>query len=70
MWGWGIEEGGRGGNKFKKIGRWKTLTWSVEEKNRKKDVYFVCDFNVKWLKDSTFLCCIDVLLSVEGELFW
>jgi hypothetical protein len=25
-------------------------------------------FNGKWLKDSSFLCCIDVLLSVEGRV--
>jgi hypothetical protein len=29
-------------------------------------MYFVCDFNGTWLKDSNFLCCIDVLLSVKS----
>jgi hypothetical protein len=66
MWGKGIEEGGRGGNKLKIFGRWKILTWSVEEKNGERNVYFVCDSNGRWLKDSTFVCCMDVILSVEG----
>jgi hypothetical protein len=68
MWGKGIEEGGRGGNKLKIFGRWKTLTWSVEEMNGERNVYFVCDYNGRWLKDSTFVCCIDVTLSVEGKI--
>jgi hypothetical protein len=48
------------------FGRWRTLTWSVEERNRKRSMYFVCDFNGRRLKDLSLLCCIDVLLSVEG----
>jgi hypothetical protein len=32
-------------------------------------MYFVCDFNGKWLKDSSILCCISILLkSVEGRI--
>jgi len=64
----GIKEGGRGGNKLKIFGRWRTFIWSVEEKNAERNVYFVCDSNGRWLKDSTFLCHIDVLLSVEGRV--
>jgi hypothetical protein len=30
--------------------------------------YFVCDFNKRWLKDSNFLCCTNVQLSVEGGI--
>jgi len=45
MWGKGIEEGGRGGNKLKIFGRWKTLIWSVKERNGERNVYFVCDYN-------------------------
>jgi hypothetical protein len=68
MWGKGIEEGGREGNKLKIFGTWKILTWSVEEKNGERNVYFVCDFNGRWLKDSAFVCCMDVILSVEGRI--
>jgi hypothetical protein len=31
-------------------------------------MYFVCDFNGRWLKDLNFLYCFDVLLSVEGNV--
>jgi hypothetical protein len=68
MWGRGIEEGGRRGNKLKIFGRWRILTWSVEERNGERKVYFVCDSNGRWLKDSTFLCWIDVILNVEGRV--
>jgi len=37
-----------------------------EEWERK--MYFVCDYNGRWLKDLSFLCCIDVLLSVENKV--
>ncbi len=41
---------------------------NVEEKNGKRNVYFVHDYNGRWLKDSTFLCCIHVILNVEGRV--
>jgi hypothetical protein len=66
MWGRGIEEGGR--ERLKIFGRWKTFISSVEERNGKISMYFVCASNGRWLKDSKFLCCIDVLLSVEGRI--
>jgi hypothetical protein len=32
-------------------------------------MYLVCDFNGKWLKDSSFLCCIPIILeNVEGRV--
>jgi hypothetical protein len=32
-------------------------------------MYFVCDFNGRWLKDSSFLCCVFILLeNVEGRI--
>jgi hypothetical protein len=32
-------------------------------------MYLVCDFNGKWLKDSSFLCWIFITLeSVEGRI--
>jgi hypothetical protein len=34
----------------------------------RKKMYFACDFNEKWLKDSSFIYCFDVLLSVEGRV--
>jgi hypothetical protein len=40
----------------------------VDERNGRRNVYFVCDFNGKWLKDLSFLYCFDVLLSVEGSV--
>jgi len=37
-------------------------------KDGKMCVYFVCDFNGRWLKDLSFLCCVSILLaSVEGR---
>jgi hypothetical protein len=32
-----------------------------------KKVYFVCDFNGRWLKDYNFIDCFDVLLNVKGR---
>ncbi len=40
----------------------------MNERNGKRSTYFVCDFNGRWLKDLSLLCCIDVLLSVEGRI--
>jgi hypothetical protein len=58
--------GRRSGNSLETFERWRILTWSVEQRNGKRSIYFVCDFNRRWLKDSSFLCCIDVPLSVEN----
>jgi hypothetical protein len=33
-------------------------------------MYFVCDFNGRWLKDSSVLCCLVILLSVEGRVVY
>ncbi len=40
----------------------------MEERDGERNIYFVCDFNGRSLKDSSFLCCIDVLLSVESKV--
>ncbi len=32
-------------------------------RNGKMCVYFVCDFNGRWLKYLNFLCCISILLE-------
>jgi hypothetical protein len=35
----------------------------------KNCIYLLCDFNGRWLKDSSFLCFISILLeSVEGKV--
>jgi hypothetical protein len=31
-------------------------------------MYFVWNFNDRWLKDSSFLCCMAILLSKEGKM--
>ncbi len=37
-------------------------------RSRKKCMYLVCDFNGRWLKDSSLLCCIIILLREEGRV--
>ncbi len=66
-WGKGIEGGG-GGDSLKTFGGWRRLTWSVKGRNGKISIYFVCDFNGRWLKDLSFIYCFDVLLNVEGRV--
>jgi hypothetical protein len=66
-WGRGIEEGG-GGDSLETFGEWRILTWSVEERNGKRSMYFVCDFNERWLKDSSFIYCFNDILNVEGSI--
>ncbi len=40
----------------------------MDERNGGRIIYFVCDFNGRWLKDLSFLYYLDVLLSVEGSI--
>ncbi len=69
MWGRGIRRKVEGiWDSFETFGKCKIFTWRVEERNGERNMYFVCDFNERWLKDSSFLCCVDVLLSVEGKI--
>ncbi len=35
-----------------------------EVSDGKKCMYFVCDFNGRWLNDMSLLCCIVIILSV------
>jgi hypothetical protein len=63
MWGRGIRK-----LLFEIFGRCKTFTWGVKERNEKINMYFTCDLNGRWLKESNFICCIDVLLIVEGRV--
>jgi hypothetical protein len=37
-------------------------------RNGKRCMYFVCDFNGRWLKDSSLLCCMAILLNEEGKI--
>ncbi len=49
-------------------------TWGIQNSHGKGCkggeiyMYLVCDFNGRWLKDSSFLCCILILLKVEGKV--
>jgi hypothetical protein len=42
----------------------------IERNERNKEIcmYFVGYFNGRWLKDSSFLCCLVILLSVKGRI--
>ncbi len=41
----------------------------MNERNEGKNMYFMCDFNGRWLKEfMSFLQCFDVLLNVEGSV--
>ncbi len=37
-------------------------------RNGERCMYFRSDFNGRGLKDSSFLCCIVIVLSVEGKV--
>jgi hypothetical protein len=37
-------------------------------RNGEKCMYFVCDFNGRWLKDLSLLCCIAIISSVGGRV--
>ncbi len=39
-----------------------------EMRNGERCMYFVCDFNGRWSKDLSFLCCIVIVLSVGGRI--
>jgi hypothetical protein len=51
----------------KLLGECKTFM-GRDVKGGEKYMYLVCDFNGRWLKDSNFLCCIVILLKVEGRV--
>jgi hypothetical protein len=72
IWEEGLEEVGEDwGGAFEIFGveHWKCRTLIKREgRNEEKCMYFVCDFNGRWLKDLSFLCCIGILLRVEGRV--
>ncbi len=39
-------------------------------RNGKICMYIVCDFNEKWLKNSSLLCCIVIVLNVGGKVVY
>ncbi len=39
-------------------------------RNGKICVYVVCDFNEKWLKDSSLLCYIVIVLNVGSKVVY
>jgi hypothetical protein len=41
------------------------LSLERDRKNEEKCMYLVCDFNGRWLKGSSLLCCIVIVLNVE-----
>ncbi len=40
----------------------------MDVKNKERCMYFVCDFNGRWLKNLNLLCCIIIILSEEGKV--
>jgi hypothetical protein len=56
-------------SRFLEWGHWECKTLIDKEgRNKQKCMYFVCDFNEKWLKNLSFLCCIVILLRVESRV--
>jgi hypothetical protein len=51
----------------KLCGLWK-LSLENDVRNEKRCTYLVCDFNGRWLKVSSLLCCIVVVLNVEDRI--
>ncbi len=39
-------------------------------RNGERYMYFVCDFNERWLNDLNHLCCIVILLSMESRIVY
>ncbi len=64
MWGRGIEEVGGQRDSLKICVGYGELSMESDHRNEKMCMYLVCDFNRRWLKDSSLLCCIIIVLSV------
>jgi hypothetical protein len=71
MWGRTIGSVGGTCESFKAFGmghyEYKTFI-ERDVRGRKRCMYLLCDFNGKWLKDSSLLCCIIILLREEGRV--
>ncbi len=50
------------------MGYGKLFSFESDGRNGKGYMYLVCDFNGRWLKDSSYLCCIIIVLNVEGRV--
>jgi hypothetical protein len=46
----------------------KKLSLESDVKNEERCTCLVCDFNGRWLKDLNYLCCIVIVLNVEGRV--
>jgi hypothetical protein len=44
------------------------LPLESDGRNEERCMYLVCDFNGRWLKDSSLLGCINIILSVGGGI--
>jgi hypothetical protein len=44
------------------------LSLENDERNGERCTYLVCDVSGRWLKDLNPLCCIVIILSVEGKV--
>jgi len=73
MWARGTKRSGGGwGDTFDTlrsgtIWEYRTLV-ERDVRNGERCMYFVCDFNGKWLKYSSLLCCVAILFSEEGKI--
>ncbi len=67
MWALCVECGKEG---LEELGEEEGFIRDLENEVRKgeKCMYFVCDFNGRWLKYSRFLSCIIIVLSVKGKV--
>jgi hypothetical protein len=44
------------------------LSLEHDWRNGERCLYLACDFNGRWLKDLSLLCCIVIVLSVEYRI--
>ncbi len=44
------------------------LSLENDWRNGEKCMYLTCDFNGRWLKDSSLLCCIVIVLNVKDKI--
>ncbi len=47
------------------MGYGELFSFDNDGRNGKRCTYLVCDFNGRWLKDSSHFSCIVIVLSVE-----
>jgi hypothetical protein len=66
----GLEEVGEDEGDMRELfsGGIKNFPLESDGRNGERCMHFGCDFNGKGLKDSSFLCCIVIVISVEGRI--